>query len=201
MARTGWAIVVFAGLVGSYMACQNTWKGLRQDTEENTAIAKRKAKEAHLDEKARAAGQEVREAARDAGDGIKNAVGRIRGNKDTAPPAPNIQPTTTGPSNTSREINDAIGKVAAKTREVGSEVAEAAKESFIHVDVKQALSRTQGLDASRIDIDVQDETHSIVIRGSAPDETQKAIAERIAIEHAHGYKVRNELAVLAPPSR
>jgi osmotically-inducible protein OsmY len=198
MARTGWAVVVFAGLIASYMACQNTWKGLRQDTEENTAIAKRKAKEAHLDEKARVAGQEVREAAREAGDGIKNAVGRIREKKnDTAAPAPNTQPTTTGPSNTSREVNDAIGKTAAKAREVGHDVAEAAKESVIHIDIRQALARQQGLDASKIDIDVQDETHSVVIRGSAPDEAQKATAERIAIEHAHGYTVRNELAVAA----
>src|SRR5947209_15630968 len=114
MARTGWAVVVFAGLVVSYMACQNTWKGLRQDTEENTAIARRKAKEAHLDEKARVAGREVRDAAREAGAGIKNAVGRVGGKKGTAAPVPNTAPTTTGHSNTSREVNDAIGKAAAK---------------------------------------------------------------------------------------
>jgi osmotically-inducible protein OsmY len=201
MARTGWAVVVFAGLVVSYMACQNTWKGLRRDTEENTEIAKRKAKEAHLDEKARAAGQEMKEAAHDAGQEIKHLAGRLRGHEDTAAPAPNQKPTTTGHGNTSREVNEATGKVTAAAREAGHEVAEAARESVVHVDIWQSLEREHGLDASHIDIDVQDESHTVVIRGSVPDHAQKTTAERLAREHAHGYTVRDELAVAAAPAR
>src|SRR5689334_22571384 len=145
MARTGWAVVVFAGLVVSYMACQNTWKGLRQDTEENTEIAKRKAKEAHLDERARAAGEEMKHAAREAGQEIKSLAGRVRGREDSAPPEPNTRPTTTGHGNTSREVNEAAGKVAAAAREAGHEIAEQAKQSVVHVDVWQALEREKGL--------------------------------------------------------
>src|SRR5260370_42199553 len=112
MTRTGWAVVVFAGLVVSYMACQNTWIGLKRDAQENTTIAKQKAKEAHLDEKARTAGTEVREAARKAGDGIKSAVSRLHKEEPKAGP-------TAAEHTAARDVNTAIGKVAAKAQEVG----------------------------------------------------------------------------------
>lgn len=201
MARVAWAVVAVAALVGSYMACQNTWKGLQKDTKENTAIAKQKAKEARLDEKAQKAGAEVREAARETGEGIKNAVSRIRGDKGQEAPA--VQPSAPAPSasRSARDVNDAIGKVAAKTQEVGHEVVEQTESGAIHLDVRQALAREPGLTASGIDIDVDAEARSIVLRGSVPDVAQKATAERLAREHAHGCVVRNELALLPAAAR
>jgi osmotically-inducible protein OsmY len=194
MARATWAIVAVGALVVSYVACENTWRGLRQDTEENTAIAKQKARDAHLDDKARAVGADVKDAARKAGDEIKKVAGNLKSRDD----APAAQPSASGaaPSTTSREVNDAIGKVAAKARETGEDIAAEVHGAAVHLEVDKALTRETSLDSSHIDVDVKDETRTIVLRGSVPNAAQKVAAERIATEHAHGYQVRNELATI-----
>jgi hypothetical protein len=185
MARAAWAVVAVGALVVSYVACQNTWRGMRQDTRENAALAKQKAQEAHLDEKARAAGDEVREAARKAGDELKKVAGKLKDKDEDEVSAP--EPNRSAPSNAAREVNEAVGKVAAKTQEAA-----------VLFEVKKALSGDKSVDASRIDVDVDDATRTVVLRGSVPDAGQKAAAARIAAARAGDYEVRNELAVIAP---
>jgi len=196
MARAAWAIVAVGALVVSYVACENTWRGLRQDTQENTAIAKRKAQEAGLDERAREVGQDVRDAARKAGDGLKKVAGDLKSGTE-APPA--ARPSNAAPSNTSRDVNDTIGKVAAKARETGEEIAGEVKGAAIHLEIDKALTRESSLDSSHIDVDVTEQSRTIALRGSVPNVAQKTAAERIAVEHAHGYQVRNELATIPSP--
>jgi osmotically-inducible protein OsmY len=194
MARATWAIVAVGALVVSYVACENTWRGLRQDTEENTAIAKQKARDAHLDETARAVGADVKEAAQKAGDEIKKVAGNLRSN-DEAPPPP-ASPSNALPRTTSRDVNEAIGKVAAKAKETGEDIAGELKGAAVHLEVDKALARDASLDASHVNVDIDDATHAIVLRGSVPNIAQKIAAERVATEHAHGYEVRNELATI-----
>jgi osmotically-inducible protein OsmY len=193
MARAGWAVVTATVLVVSYVACQNTWRGLKQDTQKNTALAEHEAKEMHLDEKARAVDAEAREVAERADARIKRATGELGERPDELPATPG--PTSSAPSTAAREVNEAIGKVAAKAKEVGEDVAREAKAAAIHLDVEQALVRDPAVDASHIDIHVDDETRTIVLSGAVPNAAQKTAARRITFHHAHGYEVRNELAV------
>jgi osmotically-inducible protein OsmY len=193
MARTGWAVVTATALVISYVACQNTWRGLKQDTQKNTAIAEHKAKEMHLDEKARAVDAEAREVAEKAGASIKRATGEL-GRRIEESPATS-SPTSSAPSTAAREVNEAVGKVAAKAKEVGEDVAREANGAAIHLDVEQALVRDPAVDASHIDIHVDDETRTIVLSGAVPSAAQKTAARRVAFHHGHGYAVKNDLAV------
>jgi osmotically-inducible protein OsmY len=192
MRRTQWALVAVVGLGLTSMGCDDTWRGVRKDTEENTAIAKKKAEDAHLDEKAAVAGEKLREAAVTAKEGLEK-VGRdikstaSRKADDAAPAADHAR----------NEVEDAVGKVKARTQEAGAEVAASATDAAVHVDVKQALTRDTTIDASHISIDVDSERHTVVLRGSVPTLEQKVAAQRVTAGKAKGYTVRNELGVLS----
>ena len=64
--------------VSLFAACQNTARGVEQDTERNTAAAEREAREAGADarEEARDANANARQEARDAGQSMENAGDR-----------------------------------------------------------------------------------------------------------------------------
>jgi osmotically-inducible protein OsmY len=199
MARAAWAVVGVGVLVISYVACQNTWRGMKQDARENAALAKQKAQDVDLGDTARNVRDEAREAARQAGDGLKKMADKLRPGDEVAPPAdvaPTSAPSANGERPSSREVDDAIGKVAAKTKETGEEIGGRLKSAAVHLEVEKALARETGLDASRIDVEADEETRTIVLRGSVPDEAQKASAGRIAAERAPGYEIRNELAAV-----
>jgi osmotically-inducible protein OsmY len=193
MSRTQWAVLVAAAGLGLVsMACDDTWRGVKKDTQENTAIAKKEAKDAHLDEKAAQAGETLREAAVTAKEGLEK-VGRDIKNK-TANAADDAAPAADHARN---DVDTAIGKAKARTQEAGAEIAEAAKAAAIHVDVKQALLRDSAIDASHVNVDVDGDKHSLVLRGSVPTLEQKVAAQRVAAERAKGFAVRNELAVMS----
>jgi osmotically-inducible protein OsmY len=85
----------------------------------------------------------------------------------------------------------AAGKVEAAVKE-GSAAAGAALET---VDVKAALVADTAIDASRIDVDTDAAKKVVVLRGSVPNASQRAAAERLAMEHAKGYRIDNQLSV------
>ena len=98
-----------------------------------------------------------------------------------------------------REAGAAIGNAAEKA---GDAVAGAAKDAgaSIHagkqtLDVKTALQADASIDATRIDVDTDENTKTVTLKGSVATAAQKATAERIAKDKAAGYTVRNNLTV------
>jgi len=101
-----------------------------------------------------------------------------------------------------KESQDAAQKIGEKAKEVGGEVAEAAKdvgqtikEGAQTVDVKAALMVDRSIDASHIDVDADEATKTIHLKGTVPTAAQKTAAERIARDKAQGYKIHNVLTV------
>jgi osmotically-inducible protein OsmY len=72
----------------------------------------------------------------------------------------------------------------------------AARGGLETLDVKSAILADKTIDAGAIDVDTYQDTKTVVLRGSVPTEEQKAKAERIARQHASGYKIDNRLAVV-----
>jgi hypothetical protein len=204
MARAAWAVVAVGALVISYVACQNTWRGLKQDARENAALARQKAQDANLDETARAVGEHARAAAERAGEGLKKMADNLRprdeaGAKKEAAPTAAATATSGTRSAAAREVDEAIGKAAAKARESGDEIAHEVKGAAVHVEVARALAADTTIDASHVHVEADEAARTVVLRGSVPDAHQRAAAERIAAAHAAGYQVRNELAAIPAP--
>jgi len=63
------------------------------------------------------------------------------------------------------------------------------------VDVKSALIADGRVDASNINVDTSASTKTVVLKGTVKTAEQKAMAEKIAQEHAKGYKINNTLTV------
>ena len=118
--------------------------------------------------KAREEGREAAAASREAGAAIKEA-GRDVGNA----------------------AEKAGDKLAGAAKDAGAAM-EAGKQTL---DVKTALMADSSIDASRIDVDTDQGTRTVTLKGSVPNAAQKASAERIARSKAEGYKVRNLLVV------
>ena len=74
--------------------------------------------------------------------------------------------------------------------------ASAVKGAAETVDVKSALMAAKDLDTGAIDVDTYADKKLIVIRGSVPTEAQKQRATAIAQDHAKGYRIDNQLAVV-----
>ena len=67
------------------------------------------------------------------------------------------------------------------------------------IDVKSALMADRTVDASHINVDTFHETKTIVLKGSVKSATQRDEAARIAATEAPGYRVDNQLRVVANP--
>lgn len=63
------------------------------------------------------------------------------------------------------------------------------------LDVKARLIADGRVDATDINVDTIASTKTVVLKGSVPTADQKAMAERIAREHAEGYAIDNQLTV------
>ena len=64
------------------------------------------------------------------------------------------------------------------------------------VDVKTAIIADKTIDSGAIDVDTYQDKKMVVIRGSVPTQMQKDKAGMIARDHAKGYTVDNQLAVV-----
>lgn len=64
------------------------------------------------------------------------------------------------------------------------------------VDVKSALIAAKDIDTGAIDVDTYSDKKVIVLRGSVPTQEQKSRAAAIAQDHAKGYTIDNQLAVV-----
>jgi osmotically-inducible protein OsmY len=65
------------------------------------------------------------------------------------------------------------------------------------LDVKSAIIADKAVDSGAIDVDTYQDKKVVVLRGSVPTQTQKTRAEQIARNHATGYTIENQLAVVA----
>ena len=98
-----------------------------------------------------------------------------------------------------KEAGRDVGNAAEKA---GDKVAETAKDAGAKMeagkqtlDVKTALMADKSVDASKIDVDTDEHTKTVTLKGSVPSAAQKASAERIARDKAEGYKIKNLLVV------
>jgi osmotically-inducible protein OsmY len=165
------ALVAIVGSVCLAAAgCENTAQGLKKDAQENTAAAQQGAAEAKTetaDERAEAK-QEGREAAQDVGAAAREAGSEI---KDAA----------------SKAGNAVVGAA-----EKAAPAVNAAKQTL---DVKTALLADAAIDASKIDVDTDEATKTVTLKGTVPNANQKAAVERIARAKAEGYSINNQLTV------
>jgi osmotically-inducible protein OsmY len=157
-----------------FAACQNTARGVEQDTEKNTAAAKEEAREANANVR-----QEAREANADAKQEAHDANANVRQEAREAGNA-----AERAGERASQESKDA-------TRSVGATLDAAAQT----MQIKTALIDADNLDANNIDVDTNGNTKTVTLNGHVPTASQKAAAERIAKQKAPDYKVVNNLTV------
>lgn len=65
------------------------------------------------------------------------------------------------------------------------------------MDVKAALMRDDGVDASDINVDTDGARKVVVLKGSVTTDAQRTRAAQIAEREAAGYRVDNQLIVRA----
>jgi hypothetical protein len=90
-------------------------------------------------------------------------------------------------------------EAAAETKEAAREAGSAAKAAIETVDVKSALMADRTVDASHINVDTFHETKTVVLKGSVKTATQRDEAARIAAAEAPGYRIDNQLTIVANP--
>jgi osmotically-inducible protein OsmY len=157
-----------------FAACQNTARGVEQDTERNTAEVKQEAREANAEMKqdareanaemkqdAREANAEMKKDAREAGNAVERAGDRV-----------------------GQETKDA-------TRSVGATLDASAQT----MQIKTALIDADNLDANDINVDTNGTTKTVTLKGHVATASQKAAAGRIAKEKAPDYHVVNSLVI------
>ncbi|HYB93586.1 MAG TPA: BON domain-containing protein [Vicinamibacterales bacterium] len=93
----------------------------------------------------------------------------------------------------------AAEEAAAESREAARETGGALKGAVETIDVKSALMADRTVDASHINVDTFHETKTIVLKGSVKSATERDEAARIAAAEAPGYRVDNQLRVVANP--
>ena len=93
----------------------------------------------------------------------------------------------------------AAREAAAETREAARDASGALKAAVETIDVKSALMADRTVDASHINVDTFHETKTVVLKGSVKSATQRDEAARIAAAEAPGYRIDNQLTVVANP--
>ena len=91
------------------------------------------------------------------------------------------------------KANDASDSAREAAKGAGSAVAGATET----VDVKAALMRDNGVDASDVNVDTDGTRKVVVLKGSVPTDAQRTRAAQIAEREAAGYRVDNQLVVRA----
>jgi osmotically-inducible protein OsmY len=93
----------------------------------------------------------------------------------------------------------AAREAAAETKEAARDASGAVKAAVETIDVKTALMADRTVDASHINVDTFHETKTVVLKGSVKTATQRDEAARIAAAEAPGYRIDNQLTVVANP--
>ena len=157
-----------------FAACQNTARGVEQDTERNTAAAQQEAREANAELK-----QEAREA---------NAEAKQEGREANA----ELRQEAREAGNAAERAGD---RAAHEAKDMGRSVGATLDAAAQTMQIKTALIDADNLDANNIDVDTNASTKTVTLRGHVPSASQKAAAERIAKEKAPDYRVVNNIAI------
>jgi hypothetical protein len=94
-----------------------------------------------------------------------------------------------------KEVKEAAGDVKDAAQEAGGEMGAKVDAVKQLADVKMALMADPSVDASGINVDADEATKTIHLKGTVPSAAQKSAAERIARGKAQGYKIHNVLTV------
>ena len=105
----------------------------------------------------------------------------------------------TDAENAAEEARPAAEDAAADTREAAREAGSAVQGAIETIDVKSALMADRTVDSSHIDVDTLHETKTVVLKGSVKTATQRDEAARIAAAEAPGYRIDNQLTIVANP--
>ena len=113
------------------------------------------------------------------------------------PPAGREQGSDEAPSasEAAREVKDAAEDAANKVKESAEGLAPKVDAAKQVADVKLALMADPNVDASGINVDADEATKTIHLKGTVPAAAQKTTAERIARGKAEGWKIHNMLTV------
>lgn len=183
--------------------CENTARGVKQDTEKNAEAAKpyvdaaaEKAKE-----KLKEAAENAKPAAEQAGEKLKELGGKaVEGAKDLG------DKVKEGADKAGDKVKEGADKAGDKTAS-GAEKAgdkavdagDAMSAAAQTTKVKTALLADKAVDASHIDVDTESGTKTVMLKGTVPTAAQKTTAERIARgKVSKGYSVHNMLTVAKP---
>jgi osmotically-inducible protein OsmY len=178
------------------LGCDDTARGMKKDAAENAEAAKPyvdaaadKTKEALKD-----AAEAAKPAAEEAGEKLKELGGRaVEGAKDLGDKAAD------GARKAGDKVEDAADRAGDET-ERGAEKAEGAGDVVSAAAqttmVKAALMADKDVDASKIDVDTEAATRTVMLKGTVPSAAQRTTAERIAKSKvSKGYSVHNMLTV------
>lgn len=167
--------------VSLFAACQNTARGVEQDTERNTAKAAEESREARAD--AERAADATKNSLERAADATQDAAGRaVDATKDAA-------------REVASETREAARDIKGETKDTSRDAASATDAAQQTLQIKTALIDADNVDAAGIDVDTDGRTKTVTLKGHVPTAAQKATAERIAKAKAPSYQVVNQIAV------
>ena len=172
--------------------CDDTAKGMKKDAEEakpyvDAAAEKAKEKLAEAADAAKPAAEEAGEKLKELGDKA------VEGAKDLGDKAEDAADKAEDKTERGAEKAErGAEKAGDKAADAGDSVSAAAQTTM----VKAALMADKAVDASRIDVDTDGATKTVMLKGTVPNAAQKTTAERIArAKVSKGYSVHNMLTV------
>ena len=172
------AALLAASLFG---ACSNTARGIQEDTAQNTE----KAREASADATAAAE--------RASADAKVKSEKAAESTKDAAEKAADA--TKTGLDKAADATKTGIDRAADATREAAHTTAQAMNGAQQTMQVKMALMSDKSVDASGIDVETNETTRTVTLKGHVPSAAQKSAANRIAKNKSPDYTVVNNLTI------
>ena len=98
-------------------------------------------------------------------------------------------------SEVANDVKNAAEDAAHKVKDAAEEMAPKVDAAKQVADVKLALMADKDVDASGINVDADEGTRTIHLKGTVPTPAQKTSAERIARGKAEGWKIHNMLTV------
>jgi osmotically-inducible protein OsmY len=113
------------------------------------------------------------------------------------PPAGRQQGSDEAPSasEVAQDVKDAAQEAADKAKAEAEKLGPKVDAAKQVADVKLALMADPNVDGSAIDVDAEEATKTLHLKGTVPTAAQKTAAERIARDKAEGWKIHNMLTV------
>ncbi|MFA5909312.1 MAG: BON domain-containing protein [Vicinamibacterales bacterium] len=111
----------------------------------------------------------------------------------------NADKAATAAAEAKADVKEATRDATAVAKEAVANAGGAIAAVVETIDVKSALMADRTVDASHINVDTVHETKTVVLKGSVKTAAQRGEAARIAAAEAPGYRIDNQLTVVANP--